>query len=876
MKPLRKIHLFVLLLTLLTLFVFSGCSMVATVDGTDRTDDAASDEAAIVSAEGFDLNGATLSASVPNATDSLSFPDRIRVSEGATWRLSRNANGSGEIKTKTVDLAVGDNTFYILVTSESRGKTVSYTVTVRRRPLYTLSFETDGGTVIAPVSVEENAPVSAPADPTRRGYGFAGWDRDLSAPVTENLTVRARWTAIRYNVVYELNGGTNAPGNPSTYTIEDAITLQAPSNGDKTFLGWSDDGIIPVGSTGTKTFTANWMNATDAFYTVEHYLQNAAGTGYGKAGSETETKAGTINSHVTAKEKIFTHYVYAPGKSTAEGDVKADGSLILKLYYDRVSYTVTFLGDGGTLTAGSATVAVRYGSSLSHYPTFAREGYAFAGWDDASGCASVERDLTIHALWTATSEYEQLIQQGKTTLHATEIFAPSREGVVYANPLPAPASLDRAASRADLVEIANYRAFYRADGFTVALDYAASDVEEELNYLYYNSELIPSLCSVSGSLDAGILHVNLIFYPETYLVSPRTTVFAEILGGENAKPNGTDTLPGLDPVNGISVWDSEQACYALSRGYAIAPIAGSPAEELVAAAQNILLGLVDDTMNEFQIAYRVYRWLMENAPYDYDGDKWAVNSLDPAYQPEMVPARLTSFRAEGPLLCGGGVCFGYAKAAVMLLGLEGLSVRRVVSFAFEGYLEYTTGRSWVYGNVIQVHSYNYFRVDGYDYLFDLSFGKDNSKTVQDRTTGEDVKIAVTKDFCVGLSKAEQTSFYSEFPRDPFSSSSEYNPGSYHYLSNVTYDGTHVLLLSSQAEAQTYYTYLKNNVFNGTPAFRTVTLFYANVTVSEWNAQYRSGLLSFLNSTGVPYTTPNAVQAGDRTDAGVRVVIAFGK
>ena len=90
MKPLRKIHLFVLLLTLLTLFVFSGCSMVATVDGTDRTDDAASDEAAIVSAEGFDLNGATLSASVPNATDSLSFPDRIRVSETSPRKLSED------------------------------------------------------------------------------------------------------------------------------------------------------------------------------------------------------------------------------------------------------------------------------------------------------------------------------------------------------------------------------------------------------------------------------------------------------------------------------------------------------------------------------------------------------------------------------------------------------------------------------------------------------------------------------------------------------------------------------------------------------------------------------------------------------------------
>ena len=871
MKPLKK-YLFLLILLLLALSALAGCSMV-TVDG-DKTDEAISDKAEIVSAEGFTVNGTALSLTVPNATTSLSFAGKITVSEGATWQL--RAAGSNKNIDKTVELSTGDNTFSIVVTSESRANTATYAVTVRRRPLYTVSFDSDGGSTVAAAQVEEGAAIPAPADPTKRGYAFSGWDRDLSTPVTGNLTVNARWTAIRYDIVYELNGGTNAAGNPATYTVEDAITLQAPSKGDRPFLGWSDGGVIPVGSTGNKTFTANWMNDTDAYYTVEHYLQNKAGTGYEKASSATEKKAGAIGSHVTAEDKTFEHYAYAPGKSTAAGDIASDGSLVLKLYYDRVSYTVTFLSDGGRLTAGNATPSVRYGNALQSYPTFARDGYEFAGWDDVTGCNSVEGDLTVHALWTATSDYEKLIQRGKAELGATEVFAPSREGVVYARPLPAPASLGTAASRAELVEIANYYAFYRTEEFSVALTYPASNAEDELNALYYDSELIPSLCAVTGSLSAGVLHVDLIFYPETYLVTPRKTVFAGILGGENTKPNGTDTLPGLDPLNGISVWDSEQVCYALSRGYTIAPIEGSPAAELVEAAREILSGLVDDTMNEFQIAYRVYRWLMENAPYDYDGDHWASNSLDPAYQPEMVPARMTSFRAEGPILYGGGVCFGYAKAAEVLLGLEGLRIRRVVSFAIEGYLEHTPGRSWVYGGTIQVHSYNYFRVNGYDYLFDLSFGKDSTRTVQDGTTGNAVELAVTKDFCVGLSKAEQITFYSEFPTDPFSSSAEYNPGSYHYLSEITYDGEHVLLLSSPAEAQTYYTYLKNNVFNGDPAFRTVTLFYAGVTVSEWNAQYYAGLNSFLKSTGVPYSTPNPVSAGERAGGGVRVVIAFGK
>ena len=88
-------------------------------------------------------------------------------------------------------------------------------------------------------------------------------------------------------------------------------------------------------------------------------------------------------------------------------------------------------------------------------------------------------------------------------------------------------------------------------------------------------------------------------------------------------------------------------------------------------------------MTEWQIVYRVYRWIMEHSTYDYDGDTWAGQSIDPENEPEMLPARLASFLAEGPLFYEAGVCFGYAKAGAILLGLEGLEVRRVVAFSYE-------------------------------------------------------------------------------------------------------------------------------------------------------------------------------------------------
>ena len=487
---------------------------------------------------------------------------------------------------------------------------------------------------------------------------------------------------------------------------------------------------------------------------------------------------------------------------------------------------------------------------------------------------TVETAATPYAPVTASpyasDEYAELVSTIKNELNATEIVSPSRAGVTYPNPLPAPASVTRAASREELIVIADHYAFYREGGFAVTLDYPASDAEAELTYIARKSDLIPSLCSVSGSLSGGVLTVSLIYYPETFLVSPRDVVQATVLGGENTKPKREDTLPGVDLEHGVSVWDSEQLSYALSHGYAVSPIEGSPAAELVEAAKTVLSGIVDDTMTDWQIAYRVYRWLVENGAYDYEGDKKAGRSLDPAYMPEMIPARIASFRAEGPILHGVGVCFGYAKAASVLLGLEGLDVTKVVSFSAE-YLGWQAGRPWTFGDTIQVHSYNYLRIDGYDYLFDLSFAKDGKLQVRRSSdlSATDT-VGATKDFCIGLTKAEQCTYYSEFPDDPYSLSSGYNPGSFHYLSEITYDGTHPLLLSTQAEAQAYYDYLLANVFSAPAEYRTVTLFFAEGAYSQ------SALNAFLTATGVPYKTSEKNASATRTDAVTMVQIAFGK
>ena len=125
---------------------------------------------------------------------------------------------------------------------------------------FTVTFVTLDGTPIPAQTVVVGECATIPTETVvRNGYNFDGWDFDFTTPITANTVITAKWTAIEYNITYVLGDGINNPSNPSTYTIESgAITLLAPTKIGYDFLSWSDGGVIPAGSTGDVTFTANY------------------------------------------------------------------------------------------------------------------------------------------------------------------------------------------------------------------------------------------------------------------------------------------------------------------------------------------------------------------------------------------------------------------------------------------------------------------------------------------------------------------------------------------------------------------------------------------------------------------------------------------
>ena len=204
------------------------------------------------------VSGNEIKGKVANAQTTFSFINDIEVADGATYTVCTDLACTKPVLSKTISLIDGDNVCYILVTN---GNDINlYTVTVRRRPMYTVAFNSNGGTEIKNQQVEEDSLATKPADTEKTGYEFKGYDYDFNEPIVENTTINANWQIITYKISYILNGGINNADNPTTYTVEDTVDLK-PSASNKSgysFASWDNGGVIEKGSTGDKTFTANY------------------------------------------------------------------------------------------------------------------------------------------------------------------------------------------------------------------------------------------------------------------------------------------------------------------------------------------------------------------------------------------------------------------------------------------------------------------------------------------------------------------------------------------------------------------------------------------------------------------------------------------
>ena len=122
---------------------------------------------------------------------------------------------------------------------------------------YTITFDTNGGSEIAPITQDYGTAITAPADPTREGYTFIGWDKEIPTTMpAENMTVTAQWEINRYTITFDTAGGSEIA--PITQDYGTHITAPAdPTREGYTFIGW-DREIPETMPAENMTVTAQW------------------------------------------------------------------------------------------------------------------------------------------------------------------------------------------------------------------------------------------------------------------------------------------------------------------------------------------------------------------------------------------------------------------------------------------------------------------------------------------------------------------------------------------------------------------------------------------------------------------------------------------
>ena len=164
---------------------------------------------------------------------------------------------------------------------------------------------------------------------------------------------------------------------------EQIVAPEAPSKQGYTFTGWTPE----VGTMGIEDVSFNAVfSAGTVAYTVETYVMDVSGN-YGDAAIE--NKSATTGETVSVTPEAREGFSVA-AESVLSGEVKADGSLVLKVYYSRNQYKLTVDGN---------VTNVYYGAAISVSEPAAREGYTFAGWDRDVPETMPASDVTLVSQW---------------------------------------------------------------------------------------------------------------------------------------------------------------------------------------------------------------------------------------------------------------------------------------------------------------------------------------------------------------------------------------------------------------------------------------------------------------------------------------------
>ena len=320
-------------------------------------------------------NGNKVNGTVSNTTTEFSFLDEITVKGNAQFIVALDKNGMQTVITKKITLQEGDNTVYVFETLNGE-ITNTYTVTIRRRPMYNVTFNEKGGTTVANQSIEEGFLATEP-ETAKKGYTFVEWDYDFTTPITKDTEITALWKA-NENTKYIVN-----------------YYAQNIENDEYTLFSTEE-------LTGTTDTTA-----TATINQYEHFTYNE--------------KLSTVKGNIDGDGSLVLSVYYTRDKYTIKT------GYIIKYFDDYTASEIT------------QTEIWKYGMELT-CSVSTWEGYTWIGWyedigsdmaqlvtNEQSFAFIVDKNVTYYQCWQANTDtkytvnyYLQNIDDDEYTLYETE------------------------------------------------------------------------------------------------------------------------------------------------------------------------------------------------------------------------------------------------------------------------------------------------------------------------------------------------------------------------------------------------------------------------------------------------------------------------
>ena len=323
----------------------------------------------------------------------------------AKWEINQytitfDTNGGNEIDSITLDygteITAPDNPTRKGYTFKGWDKEIPETmpaenITVKAQweiNHYTITFDTNGGSEIAPITQDYGTEITAPDNPTRKGYTFKGWDKEIPETMpADNITVKAQWEINQYTITFDTNGGSEIAPITQDYGTE--ITApDKPTRKGYTFKGW-DKEIPETMPAENMTVKAQWEinQYTIAFDT--------------NGGSEIAPITQDYGTEITTPDNPTRKGYTFKGWDKEIPETMPAENITVKAQWEINKYTITFDTNGGSEIA---PITQDYGTEITAPDNPARKGYTFRDWDKEIPETMPAENLTITARWRDTEK----------------------------------------------------------------------------------------------------------------------------------------------------------------------------------------------------------------------------------------------------------------------------------------------------------------------------------------------------------------------------------------------------------------------------------------------------------------------------------------